>query len=57
MVALDDFVGDAGDGTPQVVSIHHLSPGRKNAPMRGRCGSFSLGQANSYSVPASQDQN
>ena len=36
VVALDDLVGDAGDGPAHVVGVHDLGPGNENAPVRGR---------------------
>src|SRR5205085_962437 len=36
VVALDDLVGDTHDRPPQVVGVHDLRPGNKNAPERGR---------------------
>ena len=38
-------VADARDGTTQVVGVHDLGPGNKNAPVRGRCSSFAFGHA------------
>ena len=45
VVVLDDLVGDAGDGPADVLGVHDPGPGNENAPVRGRCGSFALGQA------------
>ena len=58
VVALDDLVGDAGDGPAQVLGVHHLGPGSENAPVRGRRSAFSFGQCGwlLLSVPASQDR-
>ena len=55
-VALDDLVGDAGDGPLDVVGRHDLALGTKNAPGRGRAPSLSFGQlVVLLSVRASQD--
>src|SRR5205807_3017456 len=56
VVALHDLVGDAGDRPPQVLAVHDPGAGNKNAPVRGRCGSFALSQAVPLSVPVSPDR-
>src|SRR5947207_617931 len=57
VVVLDDLVGDAGDGPAQLLCVHDPGPGNENAPVRGRCSSFALGQAGPLSsVPASRDR-
>ena len=42
VVALDDLVGDAHDRPPEIVGVHDLCPGNKNAPERGRRRSFAF---------------